>query len=67
MKRYIIITKEGRTEGPNVNFEINNCQVIGIVENVESEDEALKKVLIENDWIFDAGFNVAEFELFEVV
>lgn len=67
MKRFIVITKEGRTEAPNTDFEINNCQVIGIVENVNSEDEAIKKILIENDWIFDAGFNVAEFELLEII
>lgn len=67
MKKYIVITKEGRTEAPNIEFEVNNCQVIAIVEGAKSEDDAIKKLLIENDWIFDAGFNVAEFELFEIV
>ena len=42
-------------------------QVIGTVENVSNEDEALKKLLQENLWIFDAEFNVAEFIVYEIV
>ena len=41
-------------------------QVIGIVEDVNNEDEALKKLLLENEWIFDAEFNVAEFICYEI-
>ena len=67
MKTYIIITHEGRTEAPNPSFKVNNMQVIGIIKNVANENEALKKLLIENDWIFDAQYNVAEFELFEIL
>ena len=44
MKKFIFITKEGETIAPN-GSEVNNLQVIGIVENVENEDEALKKLL----------------------
>ena len=33
----------------------------------ENEDVALKTLLIENDWIFDKGFNVAEFICYEIV
>ena len=30
-------------------------------------NEALKKLLIENEWIIDAEFNVAEFICYEIV
>ena len=66
MKKYIFITSEGKTTSPN-GREIENMQVVGIVENVESENEALKKLLQENSWIFDAEFNVAEFIAYEIV
>jgi hypothetical protein len=66
MKKFIFITKEGETIAPNGN-DVENMQVIGIVENVENEDEALKKLLQENTWIFDAEFNVAEFIAYEIL
>lgn len=66
MRRYIFITSEGETIAPNGNG-IKNMQVVGIVENVETEDEALKKLLQENAWIFDARFNVAEFTAYEIL
>jgi hypothetical protein len=66
MKKYIFITPEGETYSPNGN-EVENMQVIGTVESVSNEDEALKKLLQENPWIFDAEFNVAEFVAYEIV
>lgn len=66
MKKIIFITREGSTLAPN-GGEVENMQVIGIVENVESEDEALKKLLQENSWIFEAEFNVAEFIAYEIL
>ena len=66
MKKFIFITKEGETIAPNGNH-VENLQVIGIVENVASEDEALKKLLQENSWIFEAEFNVAEFVAYEIL
>lgn len=65
LKRYIFITPEGTTFSPNGD-EVENMQVIGTVENVENENEALKKLLIENEWIIDAEFNVAEFICYEI-
>lgn len=65
MKKYIFITSEGTTFSPNGD-EVENMQVIGTVENVINEDEALKKLLIENEWIIDAEFNIAEFICFEI-
>lgn len=67
MKKYIFISPEGTTEAPNDSYEVNNMQVIGIVEDVANEDEALKKLLIENSWIIDAEFNVAEFIAYEIL
>ncbi|POY38647.1 hypothetical protein C3L50_10920 [Flavobacterium alvei] len=67
MKKFIFISPEGTTEAPNSSFEVNNMQVIGIVENVTNEDEALKKLLIENDWIIDAEFNISEFIVYEIL
>lgn len=66
MKKFIFITREGETIAPNGN-DVENMQVIGIVENVDSEDEALKKLLQENPWIYDAEFNVAEFIAYEIL
>jgi hypothetical protein len=67
MKKFIILTPEGETIAPNENFEVNNLQVLGIVENVNDENEAISKLLKENDWIFDAQFNVAEFITHELL
>ena len=65
MKTYIFITKEGSTFSPNGN-EVENMQVIGTVENVANENEALIQLLKENDWIIDAEFNVAELICYEL-
>ncbi len=67
MKKYIFISPEGATEAPNSSYEVNNMQVIGIVEDVANEDEALKKLLLENLWIIDAEFNIAEFIVYEIL
>jgi hypothetical protein len=66
MKKFLFITSEGNTFSPN-GQEIENMQVIGLVENVLNEDQALKKLLIENDWIFSSEFNVAEFICYEIL
>jgi hypothetical protein len=66
MKKFIFITPEGNTTAPNGD-EIENMQVIGIVEEVANENEALKKLLLENEWIFDTQFNIAEFICYEII
>lgn len=65
MKKFIFITPEGNTTAPNGD-EVENMQVIGIVEEVADENEALKKLLLENEWIFDTQFNIAEFICYEI-
>lgn len=67
MKKYIFVSPEGYTEAPNSSYEVNNMQVIGIVEEVNNEDDALKKLLLENNWIIDAEFNVSEFICYEIL
>jgi hypothetical protein len=66
MKKYIFISPEGNTFSPNGD-EVENMQVIGIIEEVTNEDEALKKLLLENNWIFDSEFNVAEFICYQII
>lgn len=66
MKKFIFITREGETVAPNGN-DVENMQVIGIVENVKTEDKALEKLLQENSWIYDAEFNVADFIAYEIL
>ncbi|NMH24808.1 hypothetical protein [Flavobacterium solisilvae] len=65
MKKFIFITPEGNTTAPNGD-EVENMQVIGIVEEVTNDNEALKKLLLENEWIFDTQFNIAEFICYEI-
>lgn len=66
MKKYIFITPEGSTFSPD-GTEIENIQVIGIVENTANEEDALKKLLVENDWIISANFNVEDFVCHEII
>lgn len=67
MSKFVFITSEGETIAPNENVEINNMQVIGMVENAIDKDDALKILLKENSWIWDSGFNVAEFIAYEII
>lgn len=66
MGKFMFVTPEGNSFSPNGN-EIENMQVIGIVENVENENEAFKKLLKENNWIIDSEFNVAEFICYQIL
>jgi hypothetical protein len=66
IKKYIILTPEGETIAPNENVEVNNLQVLGIVENVNDENEAIVKLLKENSWIIDAEYNVFEFVIYQL-
>ena len=67
MKKFIIVTPEGNTIAPNKKILVNNMQVLGIVENVNNENEAVVKLLKENDWIIDAEYNITEFILYELL
>ena len=67
MKKFIIVTPEGNTIAPNKKILVNNMQVLGIVENVNNENEAVVKLLKENNWLIDAEYNIAEFILYELL
>ena len=60
MNEYIIYTTEGYTIAPNENYEVENCQVLGFV-YAYTEEEAKEKLIKNNPWIPEAGFNKNEF------
>lgn len=57
MNEYIIYTSEGNTYGPNMNVDIENCQVLGTIRG-HSENSAIKKLFQQNKLIELAGFSV---------
>jgi hypothetical protein len=67
MKKYIIITPEGQTVAPNDSITVDNLQVLGIVEGMQNENEAIVKLLKENSWISDGEYNVSEFLVYELL
>ncbi|MBN8566016.1 MAG: hypothetical protein J0M25_04685 [Flavobacteriales bacterium] len=67
MKKYIILTPEGETIAPNTDYSVENLQVLGIVEGVNNENEAIVKLLQENEWIIDAEYNVSEFIVYALL
>ena len=67
MKKFIIVTPEGETIAPNNSTTVENLQVLGIVEGIASENEAIVKLLKENTWIIDAEYNVSEFIVYELL
>ena len=60
MNEYIIFTPEGYTTAPNENYEVENCQVLGIASG-RNERDAINNLIIQNQWITEAGFNPTEF------
>jgi len=64
MKKFVFITSEGNTQSPN-GEEIENLQVIGFAEG-ENKIEAMKNLLKENEWIWNSGFNLADFVGYEL-
>ena len=67
MKKFIIVTPEGQTIAPNELLPVENLQVLGIVESVANENEAIIKLLKENSWIIDGEYNVSEFIVHELL
>ena len=67
MKKFIIVTPEGQTIAPNESIPIENLQVLGIVEGIATENEAIVKLLKDNSWIIDAEYNVSEFLVYELL
>lgn len=67
MKKFIIITPEGQTIAPSESTPVENFQVLGIVEGVNNEKEAVVKLLKENTWITDGEYNVSDFIIYELI
>jgi hypothetical protein len=67
MKKFIIVTPEGQTIAPNEATSVENLQVLGIVEGVQNENEAIVKLLKQNSWIIDGEYNVSEFLVYELL
>lgn len=44
MNEYVVYTADGYTSGPNTNVDVENCQVLGIIEEF-SEEDAIKKTI----------------------
>ncbi|MBD5209095.1 MAG: hypothetical protein K2G11_08160 [Muribaculaceae bacterium] len=55
MNAYIIYTTQGTTYGPNLNVDVENCQVLGIIQS-NTEKDAIQKLFEKNEWIQRAGF-----------
>jgi hypothetical protein len=56
MRNFIFYTMEGKTIAPEESYEINNCQVLGFAEGIDSRS-ALSNLITLNPWIITAGFN----------
>ncbi len=63
-KNYIFFTAEGETIAPN-GESIENLQILGFEEG-QNFNEALKKLLKENSWIQEKGFDLSEIK-YEIV
>ena len=60
MNEYIFYTAEGHTIAPNNNIDVENCQMLGTAKGKDVVD-AKMRLLKENPWIIEAGFDPAEF------
>ena len=55
MKEFIIYTTQGTTCGPNINVDVENCQLLGIIQS-STEMDAIQELFEKNEWIHRAGF-----------
>lgn len=59
MKEYIFYTQEGTTYPPQIDKEIDNCQILGVVCG-ENAENARKRLEEQSPWIKDCGFDINE-------
>ncbi len=59
MNEYLFYTTEGETFAPNEDVAVDNCQILGRIE-AENAHQAKDKLLLENTWIEEAGFDASE-------
>lgn len=64
--QYIFITTEGETVAPNIEYSVDNCQVLGIVD-ADSEENAIQKLVQDNPWIELSGFNAFQSRCLQVL
>lgn len=57
MNEYIVYTTDGYTFGTNMNVEVENCQVLGVIDG-HSEDDAIRKLFEQDKRIKKAGFTI---------
>lgn len=67
MKKYICITSDGDTIAPDGLSDVNNLQVLGIINNAIDENDAIKKLLMTNDWILEVGFSETRIQCLELL
>ena len=64
MKRYIFVTDEGHTES-QTNDPVENLQVLGI-SNGNTEVLARERLIEENSWIIESGFDIEKAYAYEL-
>lgn len=65
MKEYLFYTFEGNTTSPT-NRDVENCQLLGR-ETGENYSQAEEKLLQNNPWIEETGFDIDEIYHFQIV
>jgi len=58
MKKFMFVTKEGFTFSKSEKLEpdVENLQIVGFID-AQDKNEAFDKLLAENGWLVDTGFN----------
>lgn len=55
MNEYIFCTTEGQTLASNIDYDVENCQVLGIAKG-DDVQQAEENLLNAYSWITEAGF-----------
>ena len=55
MNEYIFYTTEGQTLASNIDYDVENCQVLGIAKG-DDVQQAEENLLNAYSWITEAGF-----------
>lgn len=55
MNEYIFYTTEGHTLAPNIDYDMENCQVLGFAKGDDAQ-QAEENLLNAYPWITEAGF-----------
>lgn len=66
MNEYIFYTTEGITLPPNDYEDVDNCQILGFVEAINSS-EAMDLLLKNNLWIVEKGFSKSKIMVKQVL